>query len=295
MAVCPPDAARVRAGTNHPALLAWYLSDEPEGHGHTPASLREKYLKLKAADPNHPVALDHFMWEALINYKDACDLTMTSVYPVLATNPAPITHVGLFIDHARNQHRPNWPHWPYIQIFGGPNTDGGKWKQPNAAEVRCMVYNALVHRANGIFYFSYWPQAPETWNSVGTLNREIRKMTPWLVAPGQELEAKSSLPEIQVRAKSVQGGRRGLVLLVNTTPEPHYVEITIPKLPDEELKSLVDSHTFRPVKTRFTEKLTPYATRAYTCPAKFAGFPDRTGVPARLLPGPSSPTSAGVR
>jgi hypothetical protein len=264
MALCPPEEKWVRAGTNHPALLAWYLSDEPEGHGQTPASLRDKYLRLKATDPNHPIALDHFMWEALANYKDACDFTMTSVYPLTATNPAPITHVGLFIDHTRSLHRPNWPHWPFIQIFGGPDCDGGKWKQPDPVEVRGMVYIALVHRAGGIFFFSYWPKAPRTWESVGVLNRELRRMAPWLVAPGCELETQSSLPEVQVRARSVGQGKSGLVLVVNTTAEPHYVEICIPQLPTGEVGGLFDHHTFKPVKNKFTEKLGPYDTRAYS-------------------------------
>ncbi len=264
MAVCPPEEKWLRAGTNHPALLAWYLSDEPEGHGYTPASLRDKYLRLKARDPNHPIALDHFMWEALANYKDDCDLTMTSVYPLTSTNPAPITHVGLFIDRARSLHGPNWPHWPFIQIFGGANCENGKWKQPDPAEVRCMVYIALVHRANGIFYFSYWPKAPKTWASVGVLNGELRRMTPWLVAQGRELEAKSSLPDVQVRVRSVNAGKTGLVLLINTTDQPHYVEISIPELPATRLTALFSHHTFKPVKNKFTEKLGPYDTRAYS-------------------------------
>jgi hypothetical protein len=126
-----------------------------------------------------------------------------------------------------------------------------------------MVYNGLVHRANGIFYFSYWPKAPKTWASVGVLNRELRRMTPWLVAAGSELEAKSSLPEVQVRAKSVDQGTRGIVLVSNSTPESRYVAISIPQLPAAELRGLFDHHTFKPVKDRFTEKLGPYATRAY--------------------------------
>jgi hypothetical protein len=264
MAVCPPEEKWIQAGTNHPALLAWYLSDEPEGHGHTPASLHEKYLQLKARDPHHPIALDHFMWEALINYRDDCDLTMTSVYPLTSAGPAPITHVGLFIDHARSNHRPNWPHWPYIQIFGGADCEGGKWKQPDPAEVRCMVYIALVHRANGIFYFSYWPKAPKTWEAVGVLNRELDRMSPWLLEKGSELEVKSSLPAVQVRAKTVADGKAGIVLLINTTAEPHYVEISIPALAAQQLKGLFDGHTFQPVKRKFTEKLKPYDTRAYT-------------------------------
>jgi hypothetical protein len=263
MALCPPEEKWVPAGTNHPALLAWYLSDEPEGHGHTPASLREKYLQLKGRDPNHPIALDHFMWDALINYKEDCDVTMTSVYPLTSVAPAPITHVGLFIDHARSNHRPNWPHWPYIQIFGGADCENGKWKQPDPAEVRCMVYNALVHRANGIFYFSYWPKAPKTWESVGVLNRELRRLSPWLVAPGSELEVKSSLPQVQVRAKALAGSQTGVVLLINTSNEPQYVVISITDLPTRDLKGLFDGHKFQPVENRFSEKLKPYDTRAY--------------------------------
>lgn len=264
MGLCPPEEKWIQAGTNHPALLAWYLSDEPEGHGHSPAALREKYLQLKARDPHHPIALDHFMWDALINYKDDCDFTMTSIYPLLSVGPQPITHVGLFIDHARSVHSNiNWPHWPFIQIFGGKDTEGGKWKQPDPAEVRCMVYIALVHRANGIFYFSYWPKAPETWNSVGVLNREMQRMTPWLVAPGTELEAKSNLPEVLVRAKSADQGKNGMVWVINTTPAEHYVEISIPQLPAKELTGLFDGHKFAPVKNKFTEKLKPYDSRCY--------------------------------
>jgi hypothetical protein len=188
---------------------------------------------------------------------------MTSVYPLTSAGPMPITHVGLFIDHTRSQHQPNWPHWPFIQIFGGANCEGGKWKQPDPAEVRAMVYNGLVHRANGIFYFSYWPKAPKTWASVGVLNRELRRMTPWLVAAGSELETRSSLPEVQVRAKSMDQGKRGIVLVSNSTPESRYVAISIPQLAVAELRGLFDHHAFQPVKDSFTEKLGPYDIRAY--------------------------------
>src|SRR6185295_3714559 len=252
MALCPSGDDWVRAGSNHPAVLAWYLSDEPEGHGITPAQLREQYLALKARDPHHPIGLDHFLWEALANYKDACDFTMTSTYPI---GTMPITHVGLFVDRARSQHHANWPHWPYIQIFGGPDTDGGKWKQPEPGEVRCMVYDALVHRANGIFYFSYWPQAPQTWAAVGVLNDELRRLAPWLLADGKELEAKSDLPQVQVRVKATDGGKSGVVLLVNTSPDPCYATITIPQLPAKELRGLFDQQKFKPVKNGFTEKM----------------------------------------
>jgi hypothetical protein len=120
-----------------------------------------------------------------------------------------------------------------------------------------------VHRANGIFYFSYWPKAPKTWAAVGVLNRELRRMTHWLVAAGSELETRSSLPEVQVRAKSMDQGKRGIVLVSNSTPESRYVAISIPQLAVAELRGLFDHHAFQPVKDSFTEKLGPYDIRAY--------------------------------
>ena len=126
---------------------------------------------------------------------------------------------------------------------------------------------ALLERAHGRFRsrsIAYWPKAPKTWESVGGLNRELRRMSPWLVAKGSQFEVKSSLPEVQVRAKTVVDGKTGIVLLINTTSEPRSVEITIPQLPTKELRSLFDAHSSKPVKIKFTEKLQPYDTRVYT-------------------------------
>jgi hypothetical protein len=88
-------------------------------------------------------------------------------------------------------------------------------------------------------------------------------MTPWLVAAGSELETRSSLPKVQVRAKSMGQGKRGIVLVSNSTPESRYVAISIPQLAAAELRGLFDHRTFKPMKDRFTEKLGPYDTRAY--------------------------------
>src|SRR5262245_36971614 len=52
MAICSPDWFDKAA--KHPAVLSWYLTDEPENRGVTPDGERKRYLDLKAADPNHP-------------------------------------------------------------------------------------------------------------------------------------------------------------------------------------------------------------------------------------------------
>ena len=89
----------VNAGKDNPGLLAWYLQDEPES-GHTAEKLKEAYDHLKAKDPNHPIGLDHYLFEALTQFKDDCNFTMTDVYPILANRDGPIQNVGVFVDEA---------------------------------------------------------------------------------------------------------------------------------------------------------------------------------------------------
>ncbi|HNT37209.1 MAG TPA: hypothetical protein PKH07_19615, partial [bacterium] len=198
MAVCYSDDKWFDAARNHPALLAWYLTDEPESRGFTPESERQRYLELKEKDPNHPIGLCHFLFEALDKFKNGCDFTMTDVYPITWDRDVPIVNVGIHIDQARAVHHPNWPNWTYIQVFGGQETDGGKWAQPLPHEVRCMAFMALVHRSTGILYFSYWPKAPQTWASIGQVNRDIYRILPWLLASGTEVPAQCTDEPVQV-------------------------------------------------------------------------------------------------
>src|SRR3954467_4329003 len=158
MAVCFTSDDWIKAAANHPATLAWYLTDEPENRGVTPESEKKRYDELKKRDPNHPIGQDHTAFEALTKFKDACDFTMTDIYPVSKNRDQNMMGVSIMMDEARRVHGRGWPHWTYIQTFGGPETDNGVWAVPLPHEVRFMAYQALVHRATGILYFSYWPR-----------------------------------------------------------------------------------------------------------------------------------------
>jgi hypothetical protein len=248
----------------HPALLAWYLVDEPEGHGHTPEAVKQAYANLKAKDADHPIGLCHFLYEALEQFKDGSDFTMTDVYPVTANHDVPMRNVGVHMDRARDVHKnANWPHWTYIQDFGGPETEGGKWAQPTAAEVRCMTFIALVHRANGILIFSYWPKAPEMWNSIGPLNRDVAKIAPWLMAKGTELPAKVGTEQVQARARKLGDGS-WIVISVNTERTPIDATITIDGLGDVELTSLLDANRATATGSTLESRFAPCEAKVYT-------------------------------
>jgi hypothetical protein len=216
-AICVDGPEWRAAAPNHPALLGWYLMDEPEG-GKTVPEVLAAYRRLKRADPSHPVGLVHSMFEAISIFRDCADFTMPDVYPVTAERDAPLASVARYVDEARRVHGEGWPCWPFIQAFGGPDTDGGKWALPTPREVRCMTFLAVAHGATGVLYFSHWPQGGETWRSLAGLNRDLTRVVPWLVAAdGEEVGAASSRAEVHLRVRRVGGDY--LVIAVNDSRE----------------------------------------------------------------------------
>jgi hypothetical protein len=248
---------------DHPSLLAWYLVDEPEGAGNgTPEGVKQAYAHLKAKDANHPIGICNFLFEALAKFKGGSDFTMTDVYPILAQHDGIIGNVGVFVDEARRVNGPMWPHWSYIQIFGGPDTEGGKWAQPLPHEVRCMAFDALVHRSTGLLYFSYWPKAPLTWASVATLNQEIEGLVPFILAKdGKEAPAKSSNPALHVRARRV--GDAWMVMAVNVSPKFLDATIEVEGLGNTPLRVSQGSQLLSAKDGRISDRIDPFEAKAY--------------------------------
>ncbi len=261
MAVCPPEPSWLQAARNHPALLGWYLADEPEGRV-PPESARKQYLELKAQDPNHPIGLCHTSFEALTQFKDACDFTMTDIYPITMKRDKNIMGVSLMMDEARRIHGMSWPQWTYIQVFGGPETDNGIWAVPLPHEVRFMAYQALVHRATGILYFSYWPRQPRTWQSVAVLNRELQQLVPRLVAPGKETAPKADSPDIQVRAR-IGDAHSGLVIALNTSPRFVQTDIQLAEVPGQLPLPFEGRTVQASASGQWFERFAPYAVHVY--------------------------------
>jgi hypothetical protein len=267
MAVCPPAPEWVKAAKEHPALLAWYLTDEPENRNVTPEAEQKNYSNLKAQDANHPIGLCHTSFEALTKYKDACDFTMTDIYPISAQRDKNIMGVSLMMDEARRIHGQVWPQWTDIQTFGGSDTDAGVWAVPLPHEVRFMTYQALVHRATGILYFSYWPRQPRMWQSLAPLNAEIHRLIPRLVAPGKDemLKADNEAVQTRVRTLTVDDPAKaaGLIIAINTSPK--FVQTTIHL--DRDLTDLsvpFEQRTAKPSTERaISERFAPYGVHVY--------------------------------
>jgi hypothetical protein len=76
-------AAKMDALIDHPALLAWYLSDEPDTQEPmpVPAVVFRRFNRfVKALDPAHPTLLSFCMPRSLKRYPGCCDVHLTQAY-----------------------------------------------------------------------------------------------------------------------------------------------------------------------------------------------------------------------
>lgn len=251
----------LKAAAQSPSLLAWYLIDEPEEHGATPADVKKMYDALKARDGGHPIGITHDMLIGPPKYKGSCDFTMTDNYPVTKDRDWPLKAVGDLVDAPRAVHGAGWPNFTFIQTFGGPDSDGGKWAVPLPHEVRFMAFDALIHRADGIFYFSYWPQAPITWASLAGLNADIERLVPWLIAEGEEVKSSADDVNVEIRTKRI--GQSWMILAANTSPRRIETTLRAPGVESATLRSAFENETIAAAKGQWPARLGAYETKAW--------------------------------
>lgn len=220
------DAIRpeIEAFRDHPALLSWYIADEPEGHRIPPERMYAAYKLVKQLDPYHPTAICIAALSGVSKYVQAMDILMTDNYPV---PHFPLTHVAGAIDRAYAGVDNAKPVWFIPQVFGG----GEFWyREPTAKEVRVMTYLSLIHGATAIQNFVRRPPlanpgSPVVWNECRTLAMEISQLAPAILSDEPAPSITSNLEEVHARAFMDRGML--FVLVANTSNQPATVQLKL--------------------------------------------------------------------
>ena len=223
-------AERVAALMQHPALLAWYLFDEPDlEHQYvSPESLERHYRLIRALDPFHPVVVTCAGDAPVALYRDALDVHWTQVY-------RGTDHVAARIDRHRAMLRPGTPLAAILHCYdrsqsallkAGGEADPAAF-QPDGPLMRANAFMALAHNASGLLWW-WWgygggsngyftvANAPEAWASLQETVARIRELEPVLTAEG-EIATRVLTPaegvEVHVWEKRV--GDRVVTIAVN--------------------------------------------------------------------------------
>jgi len=205
---------------NHPALLCWMFSDEPDLPAtgidgqrlNTPRTMPEtiaaQYEALKAVDKNHPVYLNltasfykqfaRYDDELYRRYCQATDIVGYDLYPVTGWGkPEWVPLIGKATRKLVDLSSPDVPVWAILEC-----TTKLRWvsqeklnrlERPQGArdfELRSMVWQAIVNGAKGIGYFPHrWEPykqvdiSEELQAEMKSTNRKLTELTPVILSP----------------------------------------------------------------------------------------------------------------
>ncbi len=246
---------------NHPALLSWYISDEPEGQGISAEQLKEAYGLIKELDPYHPVSIVFMDPEKAGTYRNVMDIAMTNPYPI---PNKPVTLAADYISTLYRQFRYEKPVWIVPQAFGGNEI----WKrEPTAREIRVMTYLGLIQHASGVQYFirealNGSPKSTATWSECGAISLEVADMVPELFSGQQAPEIIPSDQKVQAAAWYHDGVL--IILAANTSPDPIPFSLKINGYDlSGEIKVLFENRQTKIFQGNVFDIIDGYGTRAY--------------------------------
>lgn len=233
----------IRALKDHPAILSWYVADEPEGQGISAETLEEIYDIIRAEDPYHPISLVIMSAGPGRHYAASCDVIMADTYPVPNSSASDV--IGT-IRGLRNELQYEKSIWYVPQTFGGAEF----WpREPTPAEIRMMTWGATLEGARGFQSFirnglNGFPKNQFMWETYAKTCREIQELTPFFDR-GVESEVRT-IADKELVARCYTLGDQTAVVVLNPRPEATPFKIVLPTPFNGTAYDLSDNST-RPV------------------------------------------------
>lgn len=274
-----------------PALLAWYLIDEPDYTKVHPADVEKIRITLQCAESHTPSALVLGEGKSAGFYASCADILMVDWYPI---PHLPLASFGLAVRQCRLAAGDKKPLWSVVQAFDWAEifprakqlAAGGF---PTEQELRAMALLSVIEGANGVFFYAYQAnrlnqpitQRPEDWNRLRSTSLMLSRLSPILSSPSvwspvdlwiapDQLRWRSATGDeaIQVARKRLSKStphfdRGDYLLAVNTTPEKRKSRLRTPDMNGVRV-GLAGEEKFLPLVEGWIEdEFEPYATRVY--------------------------------
>lgn len=249
----------VLAFRDHPALLSWYINDEPDGQGRPVKVLEDAYQLIRKLDPYHPVSIV-FMLPAKANeFRNTMDIAMTDPYPI----PGPADNVLGYINQYSRAYQYEKSVWLVPQAFGGQEM----WsREPTAQEIRLMTYMGLVSGVKGIQYYVHAPgninpQSVAAWSACSNIAVETAQMTSFLLSADAAPAVHTSDPKILTKAFRYKDNL--LIIAVNNENTPKQLLLNADVSESGEAELWFDNRTVPFEKGRIKDMIDAYGTRVY--------------------------------
>ena len=260
----------IRSLRESPALLGYYLFDEPHP-GNTPRDKLKALCDLvREADPYHLATGCNNSYQAA--YYRVSDAMMVDSYPV----PGSMAQLLRRMREGAAAQAPNHAVWFIPQAFNyethftHPLKGGrdGLRRLPTFDEVRTMPWLGICLGARGLFYYSFQTQGfyhrnafPWFWRGFRHHVRETAALLPWLTERGPAPGPASNNPYVLVTAR-----RRAddlLLVAANALREEAEATLTVPGLAGRTLHVVSEDRTIRAERDSFREQFAALETHVY--------------------------------
>ena len=257
--------ACVRKWRSHPALLAWYMCDEPEGKPEPLERRLEEYRIVDEEDPYHPAIVLNNTVDGIHKYHVAGDLLMPDVYPGFlrrggASRIDRPTNAMIAGREAAGGRKPVWV-TPQGQI---QQADGHRG--PTFRELRNQAWQCAAHDAMGFFWYRDSFLTNLAPSKIGTpyIHRELLAVADAVRSKSRPGAARASVQadELTLGVKSV--GEHRYVIGVSLSTEGLDVAFEAGELGDRPLLVLSEGRRIEPKAGRFSDHFEPYEAHGYT-------------------------------
>ncbi len=217
--------SEIVAFKEHPALLSWYINDEPDGQGRDPRLLEKAYNLIHELDPYHPVSIVFMMPSKFHEFGKTMDIAMTDPYPI----PKSVDIRG-YIQQMNQDFRYKKSIWLVPQAFGGQEM----WlRESTPKEIRVMTYLGLLEGVKGIQYYvrsatNFNPQSVGIWSECSNMAVEVSQMTPFLLSSETQETLVTGNPDILAKSFFYRGNK--LIVVVNKENRPFTFSLNLEKI-----------------------------------------------------------------
>ncbi|MGB9677746.1 MAG: hypothetical protein ACPLZ9_03920, partial [Candidatus Ratteibacteria bacterium] len=277
---------KINSVKDHPALLFYYLTDEPEVRSLSANLLKEVYELIKRLDPYHPVQITNDTVKGIETYIECADMFLPDPYvcPLVdGSLTRPMTYIIPFMEEIKKAGKKRkfvgiTPQiFDYGKVYASrPPYSTRNNRAPTFVEERCMNYLAIIYGAKGFNYFVYGKREEGHWGAVNI--PDLRVGMPYLIKEkkalsdvillGKDVKEKVNIEDKRIHYTSRQYKGKTYIIAVNV--EPVEVNAEIKLLENiKELKVISEKRKINVNDGKFSDIFKPYDVHIYTDDLKF--------------------------
>ncbi len=254
---------------NHPAVLGYFLIDEPLWGGKPSEPIRASYEFFKEFDPYHPCwinAAPRNENPELRPYAAACDIWGADIYPY----PYPNTHSGLddkgltsvgkYCLRMSETTFGRKPTWMALQGFAWASlnreTPIEKHQYPDDTVMRFMAMDAMLNKCTGYgLWGTQYIRTPSFYYTIHQVTRELRELSGLFVNGVQQPDIPADTPDVRVAV--IRHQSEVYLFIMNLTEKATAARFN-PGTGQRALKVLADGDALRPADGQLSLTLQPF-------------------------------------